>query len=184
MSLLIANKALHSGRFLLVDALLTNVGQFQTELNRVVAGGGGDTPEELDTGLNRALNSLSWRKDGDTIKLIFLVADAPPHFERYPTYNYSHMSQDALARGIKIHTLASSGLQPDGEYILRQIAQITMGNFIFLTYDDGGAGTVGEDRPDLVVGDPEDEQGVGNYSVEQLDELVLRLITDELEAGQ
>lgn len=161
-----------------------DVGQFQSDLNDVVAGGGGDTPEELDTGLNWALNSLSWRNDGDTIKLVFVVADAPPHFERYPDYNYSHMSQDALARGIKIHTLASSGLQPDGEYILRQIAQVTMGNFIFLTYDDGTPGTPGEDRPDLEVGEAEDEQGVGDYSVEQLDELVLQLIVNELEAAQ
>ena len=92
--------------------------------------------------------------------------------------------QDALARGIKVHPIASSGLQPEGEFILRQIGQFTMARFLFLTYDGGVAGTTGEDRPDLEVGDARDEQGIGDYSVAQLDELVLRLITDEIEALQ
>jgi hypothetical protein len=57
-----------------------------------------------------------------------------------------------------------------------------MGKFIFLTYDESTptGGEPGEVRPDLNVGDPKDEQGVGEYTVEQLDDLVLKLIQDEL----
>jgi hypothetical protein len=55
-----------------------------------------------------------------------------------------------------------------------------MGHFVFLTYDNSNPGTPGDTRTDLEVGSPEDAQGVGDYSVAQLDELVLRLITDEL----
>src|SRR5687767_5144570 len=130
-----------------------------------------------------ALNAVNWRGE-DAIKLVFLVADAPPHLEYPDDTDYSVLMQDALARGIKVHPIASSGLQPEGEYILRQIAQYTMGHFIFLTYQEGVAGTVGDDRPDLDVGEARDEQGVGDYSVAQLDELVVRLIRDEIAALQ
>ncbi|MDQ7024000.1 MAG: vWA domain-containing protein, partial [Anaerolineae bacterium] len=158
-----------------------NIDTFQRSLRQVVANGGGDTPEALNEGLNEALNTVAWR-DENTVKLIFLVADAPPHLDYDNGLDYSLMMFDALANGIKIHPIASSGLQPDGEYILRQIGQVTMGQFIFLTYDGSNAGSAGDDRTDLEVGTAEDEQGVGDYSVAQLDELVLRLITDELAA--
>jgi len=158
-----------------------DVRQFQTNLNTVEAGGGGDYPESLNQGLEESLNVVSWR-GSDTVKLVFLVADAPPQLNYRDDVNYTLSMQEALGRGIKIHPIASSGLQPEGEYILRQIGQYTMGHFIFLTYEDGTPGTPGEERPDLEVGDPEDEQGIGDYSVEELDELVLRLITDELAA--
>jgi hypothetical protein len=152
---------------------------FQANLMTVVADGGGDYPESLNEGFDDALNAVTWRGE-DTIKLVFLVADAPPHIDYVNDSDYTLLMQDALARGIKVHPIASSGLQPEGEFILRQIGQFTMGRFLFLTYDGGVAGTTGEDRPDLDVGDARDEQGIGDYSVDQLDELVLRLITDEI----
>jgi hypothetical protein len=156
---------------------------FQANLMTVVADGGGDYPESLNEGFDDALNAVTWRGE-DTIKLVFLVADAPPHIDYANDSDYTLLMQDALALGIKVHPIASSGLQPEGEFILRQIGQFTMGRFLFLTYDGGVAGTTGEDRPDLDVGDARDDQGIGDYSVDQLDELVLRLITDEIDALQ
>lgn len=158
-----------------------SVSEFQDLLLAVQASGGGDYPESLNQGVDMALNAVDWRMD-DTIRLMFLVADAPPHVDYDNDADYSLLMQDALARGIKVHPIASGGLEPEGEFVLRQIAQVTMGRFLFLTYDDGEVGTVGDERPDLEVGTPEDEQGVGDYSVSQLDELVLRLITDEIAA--
>lgn len=156
---------------------------FQSSLNQLWAGGGGDNPEDLAAGLQAALFNLSWRGE-DTVKLMFLVADAPAQL--YGGYDYVAGMQEAAKRGIKIHSIASSGLDQPGEYMLRQIAQYTMGHFIFLTYDESTptGGAPGEVRPDLNVGEPEDAQGVGEYTVEQLDELVLRLISDELAALQ
>lgn len=158
-----------------------NVAAFQKLLSAVQAGGGGDYPESMNEGLDMALNAVAWRGE-DAMKLVFLVADAPPHIDYPNDADYSLLMQDAMARGIKIHPIASSGLQPEGEFIMRQIGQFTMGHFIFLTYEDGVAGTAGDDRPDLDVGEAKDEQGVGDYDVSQLDELVLRLITDEIHA--
>jgi hypothetical protein len=164
-----------------VHDFMPDVRQFQQVLLQLQADGGGDYPEALNEGLNEALNNVAWREE-NTVKLVFLVADAPPHIDYNNGLDYSLMMFDSLAKCIKIHPIASSGLQPEGEFILRQIAQVTMGHFIFLTYDDGTPGTPGDERPDLEVGTPEDEQGIGDYSVSQLDEMVLRLITDELAA--
>ncbi|MEM7349002.1 MAG: vWA domain-containing protein, partial [Chloroflexota bacterium] len=51
---------------------------FQQTLNSVFADGGGDYPEALSQGLHQAVQQVDWRGK-DTIQLIFLVADAPPH---------------------------------------------------------------------------------------------------------
>ncbi|MCI0714296.1 MAG: VWA domain-containing protein [Chloroflexi bacterium] len=152
-----------------------DVQEFQQALNAVQARGGGDKPESLNEGLHEAVQSLNWR-DENTLKLIFLVADAPPHLDYSDDYDYSKEIVAAAWRGIKIHPIASSGLRDNGEYIFRQIAHYTMGHFVFLTYEDGAAGSPGTERTDLAAGQD------GNYSVEQLDDLVLRLITDEIAA--
>jgi hypothetical protein len=128
----------------------------------------------VNEALHRTIHEMSWRGD-EAIKLVFLVADAPPHLDYANDYDYAQEMIAAAWKGIKIHPIASSGLKQDGEFIFRQIAQYTMGHFIFLTYEQGGAGEPGEERPDLAAGQ-------GNYTVDQLDDLVLRLITDEIAA--
>lgn len=160
-----------------------DVNAFQASLSAVYATGGGDTPESLNEGLHVAIHDLSWRAD-DTIKLIFLVADAAPHLDYPNDYDYSQEMVAATWHGIKIHPIASSGLTPQGEYIFRQLAQYTLGHFLFLTYEQGVAGTPGDERPDLAAGSDGPGENEENYSVDQLDELVLRLITDELAARQ
>ncbi|GEM_PF-1793698 len=165
----------------------SNVNEFQMHLNAVTANSGDnntDWDEALNVGLDEALQQMPWRDD-DTIKLIFLVADARPHFDHpLEPVTYDQSILNALSRGIKIHPIASSGLEQAGEYIFRQIAQVTMGHFIFLTYDDGVAGTSGDDRPEFNVGEPESDDPIGGYTVNQLSDIVLRLIQDELAVGQ
>ena len=46
------------------------------ELSSYHAGGGGDTPEDVDAALYDAVHKMQWR-DGAK-KMIFLVGDAPP----------------------------------------------------------------------------------------------------------
>lgn len=160
---------------------VADVNAFQNVLNQLTADGGGDTPEALNTALNATINGMAWR-GADTIKLVFLVADAPPHINHVQeTARYDETIQTALAQAIKIHPIASSGLDAQGEYIFRQIAQVTMGDFLFLTYGDNGASsTTGDVRPDLNVGEPESTDPDNGYTVDRLADLVLRLIQDEI----
>jgi hypothetical protein len=62
-----------------------DVHHFQASLNSVQADAGGDTPESLNEALHTAVQQISWRGD-DAIKLIFLVADAPPHLNYLVDY--------------------------------------------------------------------------------------------------
>ncbi len=150
-----------------------SVQEFQSVLMGVQAAAGGDEPESLNEGLYRAIHDVHWRQD-NTVSLIFLVADAPPHLDYFQDYDYAQEMQNAVEMGIKIHPIASSGLSDQGEYIFRQLAQYTGGHFIFLTYDSAPQSS-GEPGTDLHV--QEDA-----YSVEDLDRLVVRLIQEELAA--
>jgi hypothetical protein len=165
------------------DNFTGDVNAFQATLMQVQANGGGDEPESLNEALHAAVQSVSWRGD-ETIKLIFLVADAPPHLDYPNDFDYAQEMAAAAARGIKIHPIASSGLTPSGEFIFRQLAQYTLGRFLFLTYQSGSSGAPGESRGDLQVGAPaHPEQGQqGDYTVEHLDELVLKLVREEIAA--
>ncbi|NJN99700.1 MAG: VWA domain-containing protein [Anaerolineales bacterium] len=110
-----------------------NVDEFSQNLSTVSADGGGDTPESLNEGLHDALYKVEWQ-GSETVQLIFLVADAPPHLDYEQDYDYAVEMDNAAQRGIKIFPIASSGLDDQGEYIFRQLAQYTQGRFIFLTY--------------------------------------------------
>jgi Mg-chelatase subunit ChlD len=157
-----------------------DINRFQSDLRRVQAGGGGDTPESVNAGLHDAIHGVEWRDD-NAIKLIFLVADAPPHLDYPDDYDYAKEMVEATRRGIKIFSLAASGLDQQGEFIFRQLAQYTMGHFIFLTYEKEGQGqnqgTIDPSKPgdNTSMNVPKDD-----FTVELLDKLVVRLIRDEL----
>ena len=145
-----------------------NARRFSDTIRSVQADGGGDEPESLNEALHVALNEPDWRT-GDAIRLVFLLADAPPHLDYPQDYDYAEEMVEARKRGIKIFSVASSGLNWRGEYIFRQIAQHTMGRFIFILYESPGGG----------VGTPHD---VGEFTIERLDSLIVRLVEEELAA--
>ena len=148
-----------------------DVGAFlQQALQPLRAAGGGDYPEAMNEGLNEAVHQLSWRGDGAT-RMVILLADAPPHLD----YGAPHYDDDMIAaqgKGIKIFGVGASGLDRQGEFIQRQIAQYTGGKFVFLTYADAHRPGRGPGR--------ETTHDVQNYSVDTLDRLIVRLVTDEL----
>jgi hypothetical protein len=146
----------------------SDIHAFTDELADVVAEGGGDYPESLNEGLHSALELPEWRVE-ETVSLIFLIADAPPHLDYSQDYDYTQEIFTATENGIKIFPLASSGLDDQGEYIFRQLAQVTGGKFLFLTY--GAAGGPGDDTP----------HHVEDYSVLSLDDLVVKVVEEELE---
>jgi len=145
---------------------------YQTVIDGVYAGGGGDTPEALNEALHESFRSLEWRQD-NALRLAFVVADAPAHYYEQATYTYDDAMLDASAMGITIYPIASGGSDGVAELQLRQLAQFTLGHFIFIT--EGGGSSHGSGGSEYDV-DPED------FDVENLDDLVVRLITDELTA--
>ncbi|OGO17773.1 MAG: hypothetical protein A2Z14_06860 [Chloroflexi bacterium RBG_16_48_8] len=148
-----------------------NVRAFSDQLSQVRAAGGGDYPESLNEALHAAIYEMDWRED-NTIRLIFLVADAPPHLDYAQDYDYGQEMAVALANGIKIFPIAASGTDDQAEYIFRQMAQFTQARFIFLTYE--GPSSSGGEPGDVST------MNVSSYGVQDLDDLVVRLVREEL----
>lgn len=143
---------------------------FQGVLNQLQAGGGGDYPEAMNEALHDAVHNLSWRGSGTT-RMVFLLADAPPHLD-YGGPQYDDDMRAALGKGIKVFSVGASGLDKQGEYIQRQIAQYTGGKFVFLTYAQAHNPASGPGR--------ETVHDVQNYSVDSLDRLIVRLVREDL----
>ena len=126
------------------------------------AGGGGDYPEAVHTALERALQNLSWR-EGSYAKIAFLLLDAPPHHQNEVLASLKSSIKLYAANGIKIIPIAASGVDKNTEFILRLMAIYTDGTYTFITNHSG-------------VGNDHIEPTIGQYQVEQLNDLIIRLI--------
>lgn len=134
-------------------------------LNKEYADGGGDFEEAVEEALENAINEHSW--DEDSIKLMFLVLDAPPHRTKENIESLKKSIARASEMGIRIIPVASSGIDKDTEFLLRAFAMTTGGTYTFLTDHSG-------------VGGSHLEPTIGEYEVEQLNDLLVRLIEEYL----
>ncbi len=143
--------------------------QVQNDIEAQRASGGGDFPESVNAALYKAMRELSWR-DEDTVRLLFLVADAPPHYYPDEQYTYRDAIPDAHASAIKLFPVAGSGIDKSTEYLFRNLAVASMGKYIFITDDSGiGGGHI----------DPDIEQ----FEVETLNAILIRTILEEYRRG-
>jgi hypothetical protein len=81
-----------------LDAVYGNLMAFQ-------AARGGDTPESVNQALHEAITKVAWSKDTTTLRMIFLVGDAPPHMDYPDDVKYPETVQLAKAAGIIINTI-------------------------------------------------------------------------------
>jgi hypothetical protein len=140
-----------------------NLDDFQRDLGAQFAGGGGDYPEAMDAAMEAAAQ-LSWRK-GDAARVTFVVADAPPHANKFDD---TLDAVDALrAKGVAVYPVASSGVAGEAEFVMRAAAMLTGAQYLFLTDDSG-------------VGNPHAEPHIPCYTVEQLAPLMVRAVRSEL----
>lgn len=126
------------------------------------ADGGGDYPEAVHTALEKMLQELSWDKQART-RLAFLVLDAPAHYEDAVIRSLQQSVELCAKQGIKLIPVAASGVDKNTEFMLRFFANATGGTYVFLTDDSG-------------VGYSHLKASVGEYKVEQLNQLLIRLI--------
>lgn len=126
------------------------------------AGGGGDFPEAVDAALDRAVNGLSWRESA-VARIVFLVLDAPPHKDSASVAKIRKAVEMASAKGIRIVPLTCSGVDKSTEYLMRSIALLSNGVYLFLTDDSG-------------IGGSHIAPTTDNYSVRLLNNLLFRTI--------
>ncbi len=126
------------------------------------ADAGGDYPEAVHTALNTALSELQWSQQART-RIAFLLLDAPPHYTNAIISDIQTSLQLAASKGIKIIPIAASGIDKETEFLLRLLAMATNGTYVFITNDSG-------------VGNEHIQASVGEYQVELLNKLMVRLI--------
>jgi len=150
----------------------SNIDAFSENLSSVDAAGGGDTPESVNAGLHDAIHLPGWADNstGRHLRMIVLVGDAPPHIDYQDDYRYPALLQEAVASGIKIFPVGASNLENDGEYTFRQFAEITQGQFVFLTYANGVSGAPGLST----------DKHVSDFTVQNLDSLIVNLVAGEV----
>ncbi|NQT15121.1 MAG: VWA domain-containing protein [Planctomycetes bacterium] len=140
-----------------------SLAEFRATLSEQSAQGGGNYPEAMHLALENA-NRFDWR-DRDTARVLFLVADAPPH-DRFAGRTLDAV--EALReRGVRVFPVAASGTAIKAEFVMRSAGFLTLGQYLFLTDHSG-------------VGNPHAEPHVPDYQVERLDRLMIRMIASEL----
>jgi hypothetical protein len=132
-------------------------------LRGLSADGGGDTPEAAAAALQAAV-ALDWRT-GQGERLLFHVADAPPHAGEAETY--LRAAKAAAAADVQVFALGASGVAAESEYLMRQAALATGGRYMFLTDDSG-------------VGNDHAEPTIPCYQVTTLAGLLTRVLVTEM----
>lgn len=147
-----------------VSPFSTNLGQTLSFINNQNAGGGGDYEEAVHTALNTAISQLEWSEEARA-RLLFLLLDAPAHLTGPIVSDLNHIIKQAAEKGIKIIPISASGINKDTEFLFRFFAVATGGTYVFITNDSG----IGGEHIDATVGD---------YEVELLNDLIVRLISN------
>ncbi len=138
-----------------------DVSQLQQKLNNESADGGGDLPEAVAEILTETINKSSWSEK--SVKLAFLIFDAPPHDEKAD--EVAAAIRKAAEKGIRIIPVVSSNSDRNTELFARAAAINTGGTYVFLTDDSG-------------IGDSHLEPIIGDYKVEKLYDIIIRVIND------
>ena len=149
------------------DAYITKTNGFTSDVSVVqrliseeYATGGGDTPEAVADILYETITANSeWRSDMN--KVCFIIFDAPPHYGTED--RIAEAVKSAAARGIHVVPVVASNAERETELFGRALAICTDGEYVFLTDHSG-------------VGGSHLEPIIGEYSVELLHDIIVRII--------
>src|SRR5262249_20420929 len=112
-----------------LDAVHGNLKTFQAQ-------GGGDTPEHVNQALFDAVNKIKWSTDKQTLRIIFLVGDAPPHMDYTDDVKYPVTCKKAAEMGIIINTV-QCGTDSDCTRFWKDICAKAEGSFVQIQQDGG-----------------------------------------------
>ncbi|MBR1873230.1 MAG: VWA domain-containing protein [Bacteroidales bacterium] len=151
------------------DDYLTRTSNFNDELSVTRdfieaqnADGGGDYPEAVHSALEASIQELSWSSEAMT-RLAFMLLDAPAHDDPAIIESLHKSIRIYAQNGIKLIPISASGIEKSTEALLRMFSIATNATYVFITNDSG-------------VGNDHIEASVGDYQVEKLNDLIIRLI--------
>ena len=138
--------------------LTADLSTIQGLLAQQEADGGGDMPEAMDRAM-AAATRLQWRTDA--AKALVLVTDAPPHADALAATMKT--IEKLRETGVQVVPVAASGVDDTAQYLLRTMASMTTGRYVFLTDDSG-------------IGDSHAVPDVACYLVSRVDQLLARVL--------
>lgn len=144
-----------------------DVNNTQAYIGKQKASGGGDYPEAVHTALEKTLQNLSWSNQARS-RVVFMFLDAPAHHNDEVIASLKKSIAEFSKNGICIIPVAASGVDKPTEFMLRNFAILTGGTYTFLTDHSG-------------VGNSHLKPTIGQFDVEKLNDLIVRLIVDRAE---
>lgn len=129
------------------------------------ANGGGDFPEAVHAALDKSVN-MQWSANAKS-RILFLILDAPPHHKSSVITNLQTSIAKAAEKGIKIIPVTASGIDKETEFLMRFFALTTNGSYVFITNHSG-------------IGNDHLEATVGEYEVEFLNNLMVRVVNESI----
>ncbi|MDE6005308.1 MAG: VWA domain-containing protein, partial [Oscillospiraceae bacterium] len=152
------------------DSYVTKCFDFTNDIQEIknllcaeTASGGGDEPEAVADILTETLCNDMWQED--SVKIAFLIYDAPPHDYETDISQIQQAISQASLQGIHLVPVVSSNSSRETELFGRAIAICTNSDYVFLTDDSG-------------IGDSHLEPIIGDYQVEPLHDIIVRIIQD------
>ncbi|MBO0699789.1 MAG: VWA domain-containing protein [Zavarzinella sp.] len=110
-----------------LDAIYSQIKEYKAE-------GGGDPPESVNQALNEAVTRFKWSDDKQTLRIIFLVGDAPPHMDYPDDVKYPETCKLAAERGILVNTV-QCGTDAECARVWREIATKAGGAYVQIAQD-------------------------------------------------
>jgi von Willebrand factor type A domain len=148
--------------FELVD-FTADLAAFRAYVAGLTALGGGDTPEALNQAMDWSTR-LDWDPEASA-RMAFVIGDAPPHPDEL--HSAAQAAAVLACGGVKVFTVATTGQDPAGRFIFRQMSQLSYATHLFLLR--GGA-------------DPQSPCADYEFRTDELDNLVLTRVKGELAA--
>jgi Mg-chelatase subunit ChlD len=105
-------------------------------LKKFEAKGGGDIPESVNQALDDAVNKIKWSTDKETLRIIFLVGDAPPHMDYKDDVKYPVTCRKACEKGIIINTI-QCGDDAECRKHWQEICRKAEGSYVQIPADGG-----------------------------------------------
>ena len=106
---LVAYRDLHEEYVTKVIELTDDLDAIHGHLRGFKAVGGGDAPESVNQALDDSVNKIKWSTDAKTLRIIFLVGDAPPHMDYKDDVKYPVTCKKACEKGIIVNTIQCGG---------------------------------------------------------------------------
>jgi Mg-chelatase subunit ChlD len=125
------------------DEYITKVFDLNDDLDAIhghlktfTAQGGGDAPESVNQALDDSVNKIKWSSDARTLRLIFLVGDAPPHMDYKDDVKYPDTCKKACEKGIIINTI-QCGTDAECTRYWKDICLKAEGSYVAIPQDGG-----------------------------------------------